>query len=34
MLWSLTIIGVFYVLYLEIIKGSEEVNDYGVPSKA
>jgi uncharacterized membrane protein YhaH (DUF805 family) len=34
MLWSLTIIGFFYVLYLEIIKGSEEVNDYGVPSKA
>jgi len=34
MLWSLTIVGVFYVLYLEIIKGSEEDNDYGVPSKA
>lgn len=33
-LWSLTIVGVFYVLYLEIIKGSEEDNDYGVPSKA
>jgi uncharacterized membrane protein YhaH (DUF805 family) len=32
MLWSLTIIGVFYVLYLEIIKGSEEDNDYGSPS--
>lgn len=34
MLWSLTIVGIFYVLYLEIIKGSEEDNDYGVPSKA
>ena len=34
MLWSLTIVGVFYVLYLEIIKGSEEDNDYGAPSKA
>ena len=32
-LWSLTVVGVFYVLYLEIIKGSEEDNDYGVPSK-
>ena len=32
MLWSLTIIGVFYVIYLEIIKGSEEDNDYGSPS--
>jgi hypothetical protein len=34
MLWSLTIIGVFYVLYLEIIKGSEGDNDYGTPSNA
>ena len=32
-LWSLTVVGVFYVPYLEIIKGSEEDNDYGVPSK-
>ena len=34
MLWSLTIIGVFYVLYLEIIKGSEGDNHYGAPSNA
>lgn len=34
MLWSLTIIGAFYVLYLEIIKGSEGDNDYGAPSNA
>ena len=34
MLWALTIIGVFYVLYLEIIKGSEGDNDYGTPSNA
>ena len=34
MLWALTIIGVFYVLYLEIIKGSEVDNDYGAPSNA
>jgi len=34
MLWALTIIGGFYVLYLEIIKGSEGDNDYGAPSNA
>jgi uncharacterized membrane protein YhaH (DUF805 family) len=34
MLWSLTIIGVFYVLYLEIIKGNEGDNHYGAPSNA
>ena len=34
MLWSLTIVGVPYVIYLNIIKGNEEDNDYGVPSKA
>ena len=34
MLWALTIIGAFYVLYLEIIKGSEGDNDYGAPSNA
>ena len=34
MLWVLTIIGVFYVLYLEIIKGSEGDNHYGAPSNA
>lgn len=33
-LWSFTIIGIFYVLYLNIIKGSEENNHYGAPSKA
>ena len=33
-LWSLTIIGVFYVLYLEIIKGNEGDNHYGAPSNA
>ena len=32
MLWALTIIGAFYVLYLEIIKGSEGDNRYGSPS--
>lgn len=34
MLWALTIIGVFYVLYLEIIKGNEGDNHYGAPSNA
>ena len=34
MLWALTIIGAFYVLYLEIIKGSEGDNNYGAPSNA
>lgn len=33
MLWILTIIGIFYVLYLNIIKGSKEDNSYGSPSK-
>ncbi len=34
LLWSLTIIGVIYVIYLNIIKGSKEGNSYGSPSKA
>ena len=33
MLWILTLIGAFYVLYLNIIKGREEDNSYGPPSK-
>ncbi|MEC8248824.1 MAG: DUF805 domain-containing protein [Bacteroidota bacterium] len=33
MLWILTLIGAFYVLYLNIIKGNEEDNNYGPPSK-
>ena len=33
MLWILTLIGVFYLLYLNIIKGNEEDNNYGPPSK-
>ena len=33
MLWILTLIGAFYVLYLNIIKGSEKDNNYGPPSK-
>ena len=32
-LWIFTIIGVFYVLYLNIIKGNIEDNSYGPPSK-
>ena len=34
MLWILTIIGAFYVIYLNILKGSAEDNSYGSPSKA
>ena len=33
-LWSLTIIGIFYLIYLNIIKGSEGDNHYGAPSNA
>ncbi len=33
MLWIPTLIGAFYVLYLNIIKGNEEDNNYGPPSK-
>ena len=33
MLWILTIIGAFYILYLNIIKGNIEDNNYGPPSK-
>ena len=33
MLWILTLIGVFYVLHLNTIKGNEEDNNYGPPSK-
>ena len=33
MLWILTLIGSFYVLYLNTIKGNEEDNNYGPPSK-
>ena len=33
-LWILTIIGAFYVIYLNIIKGSEGDNHYGAPSNA
>ena len=32
-LWIFTIIGVFYVLYLNIIMGNKEGNSYGPPSK-
>ena len=34
MLWILTIIGAFYVIYLNILKGSAVDNSYGSPSKA
>ena len=34
MLWILTVIGAFYVIYLNIIKGSKEDNSYGSPSTA
>tara|TARA_B100000886_G_scaffold212444_1_gene147184 strand:+ start:247 stop:465 length:219 start_codon:yes stop_codon:yes gene_type:complete len=33
MLWILTLIGSFYVLHLNTIKGNEEDNNYGPPSK-
>ena len=33
-LWILTIFGAFYVIYLNIIKGSEGDNHYGAPSNA
>tara|TARA_B100000035_G_scaffold249842_1_gene218719 strand:- start:204 stop:560 length:357 start_codon:yes stop_codon:yes gene_type:complete len=33
LLWFLTIIGVFYILYLHIIKGTDGSNNYGDPSK-
>ena len=33
-LWILTIIGAFYVIYLNLIKGSEGDNHYGSPSNA
>ena len=33
MLWILTLIGGFYVLCLNTIKGNEEDNNYGPPSK-
>ena len=33
-LWILTIIGVFYVIYLNIIESSEGDNHYGAPSNA
>ena len=32
LLWSLTIIGILYVLFLNILKGSKGDNDYGSPS--
>ena len=32
MLWSLTIVGIFYVLYLEIKKGNDGPNNYGEAS--
>ena len=34
MLWSLTIVGIFYVLYLEMKKGNDGPNNYGEASKA
>ena len=33
MLWILTLIGGFYVLHLNTVKGNEEDNNYGPPSK-
>ena len=33
-LWAFTIIGIFYLLYLEIKKGTETDNKYGAPSNA
>ena len=33
LLWVLTIIGIFYVLYLAIIKGTDGSNNYGDPSQ-
>ena len=33
LLWILTIIGAFYVLYLAIIKGTDGSNNYGDPSQ-
>ena len=33
-LWGFTIIGIFYILYLNIIKGSKGENHYGAPSNA
>ena len=33
-LWILTIFGAFYVIYLNLIKGSEGDNHYGSPSNA
>ena len=32
MLWSLTIVGIFYVLYLVIKKGNDGPNNYGEAS--
>ena len=32
LLWSLTIIGILYVLFLNILKGTKGDNDYGSPS--
>ena len=32
LLWAFTIIGIFYILYLEIKKGTDADNKYGAPS--
>lgn len=31
LLWAFTIIGIFYILYLEIKKGTDADNKYGAP---
>ena len=34
LLWYITIIGVFYIIILNILKGNDDNNKYGAPSNA
>ncbi len=34
LLWYITIIGVFYIIILNILKGTDDDNKYGAPSNA
>ena len=34
LLWYITIIGVFYIIILNILKGNDDDNKYGAPSNA
>ena len=34
LLWALTIVGILFIFFLYILRGSEGENDYGSPSTA